>query len=87
MIQLPLRKEYEREVIQCPEGKCAPANSSQSSGFIEFGDKAAPHVFSGPMDGGLHLIIAQQEGAEHAVIVLPAYFFFESQKNSSLLLL
>lgn len=30
--------------------------------------------------GDLHLIIPQQGGAEHAVIALPAYFFFQSQK-------
>lgn len=50
-------------MTQCQEARCAPANSSQSSGFIEFGDEA-PHVFSGPMDGDLHLIIPQQEVPE-----------------------
>lgn len=45
-IELPLCKEYGGEMIQCPEAKCIPANSSQSSGFIEFGDNSAPHVFS-----------------------------------------
>lgn len=65
-----------KEMIQCPEAKCVPANSIQSSGFIEFGDEA-PHMFSGPMDGRLHLITPQQGGAEHNVIL---YFFFESQK-------
>lgn len=71
MIQHCLCKDYEREMIQCPEAKCVPANSSQGSGFIEFDDKA-PHVFSGPMDGGLHRITHQQGGEQHAVIALPA---------------
>lgn len=30
--------------------------------------------------GGLHLIIPQQGGAEHAVIASPAYFSFQAQK-------
>lgn len=62
--------------MQCPEAKCVPANSSQSTGFIEFSEEAS-HVFSGPMDVGLHLITLQQGGAEHAVIALPTYSFFE----------
>lgn len=63
----------ERDVTQCPEAECVPANSSQSSGFIELW-----HVFSGLLDAGLHLIIPQQQGAKDT-IASPSYFFFESQ--------
>ena len=45
--------------MQCPEAKCVPANSSQSTGLIEFSEEAL-HVFSGPMDVGLHLIRKEQ---------------------------
>lgn len=45
--------------MQCPEAKCVPANSSQSTGLIEFSEEAL-HVFSGPMDVGLHLIMEEQ---------------------------
>lgn len=50
-------------MTQCSEAKCVPANSSQSAGLIEFSDEAS-HVFSGPMNGALHLIILQH-GATH----------------------
>lgn len=39
-------KEYEREMKQCPEAKCVPANSIQSTGFIEFSEETS-HMFSG----------------------------------------
>lgn len=71
LIQLPLCKDYEREMIQCPEAKSLPANSSQSSGFYWVWWQA-PHVFSGPTDGGLRHITPQQGGEQHAVIALPA---------------
>lgn len=71
MIQLCLCEEYEREMTQCPESQCVPANSSQCSGFIEFDDKA-PHVFSGPMDRRLHRITRQQGREQRAVTAPPA---------------
>lgn len=60
-------------MTECPEAKCVPANSSQSSGFIEFSDEAS-HVLSGPIwiDGGLHLIMPHQEGGDCALVALPA---------------
>lgn len=67
-------------MMQCPEAKYVPANSSQSLRFIEFSDEAS-HVFSGLIDVRLHLITPQQGAAEHALIALPTSFSFESQNS------
>ena len=50
--------------MQCPEAKDVPANSSQSTGFIEFSEPAS-HMFPAPRSAGLHLITPQQGEAAH----------------------
>lgn len=68
-------------MTQCREAKYVPANSIQSTGFIKFSDGAL-HVFSGPVDGGLHLIIPHARGGECALIALAAFFFFDAQNSA-----
>lgn len=49
LIQLPLCRvlpKNMKEMKQCPEAKCVPANSIQSTGFIEFSEETS-HMFSG----------------------------------------
>lgn len=69
-----------REMKLCPAAKHDPANSIQSSGFIEFRDEASG-MFSGSVGGCLHLITPWRGGGTSCSRGLTWYLIMKLHKQ------